>query len=80
MPKQMSTEYKSQWRRNSREADREAYRHHVNGGGKQHRLEVGFGQVFYRWLKKNDYPEGYQVLCHNCNLAKGFYGTCPHQR
>jgi Recombination endonuclease VII len=19
-----------------------------------------------------------QVLCHNCNLAKGFYGQCPH--
>ena len=31
----------------------------------------------YPWEK---YPPGYQVLCHNCNLAKGFYGSCPHQK
>lgn len=24
-------------------------------------------------------PPTYQVLCHNCNLAKGFYKVCPHQ-
>ncbi len=52
---------------------------HVNGGGGQHRKEVGGGARFYYWLKKNGYPDGYQVLCHNCNLAKGFYGECPHQ-
>lgn len=30
------------------------------------------------WLKKNDYPKGFQILCHNCNMSKGFYGYCPH--
>ncbi len=37
------------------------------------------GSVLYSWLKKQGYPPGFQVLCHNCNLAKGYYGACPHQ-
>ena len=32
----------------------------------------------YRWLKNHNYPEGFQVLCYNCNLPKGVYGVCPH--
>lgn len=36
---------------------------------------------FYVWLKKQGFPKDrYQLLCHNCNMAKAFYGTCPHQR
>ena len=36
------------------------------------------------WILKNNYlknlpKEYFQILCHNCNLAKGFYGTCPHE-
>jgi predicted restriction endonuclease len=52
---------------------------HINGGGCQHRKEIPGGNVC-AWLKKNNYPEGFQVLCHNCNMAKGFYGHCPHQK
>jgi hypothetical protein len=37
------------------------------------------GVRFYSWLRRNNYPEGYQVLCFNCNIAKGLYGVCPHQ-
>ena len=37
------------------------------------------GEQLYRYLKKNDFPEGYQVLCFNCNAAKGVFGVCPHQ-
>ncbi len=51
---------------------------HVNGGGNQHRKELGHGVHFDKWLIDNGYPEGFQVLCHNCNLAKGYYGYCPH--
>jgi hypothetical protein len=36
------------------------------------------GHALYKWLKKNDYPEGFQVLCFNCNLAKSMFGRCPH--
>lgn len=32
------------------------------------------------WLKNNDFPEGFQVLCHNCNTAKFQLGKCPHER
>jgi hypothetical protein len=53
---------------------------HVNGGGTEQRRTGMKGSIFYRWLKKEGYPRGYQVLCHNCNQAKGFYGECPHQR
>jgi hypothetical protein len=56
---------------------------HINGGGSEHRRAlrakgISAGAGFYKWLQKNDYPEGFQVLCHNCNMAKGFYGSCPH--
>lgn len=28
------------------------------------------GSTLYRWLRQHDYPEGFQVLCCNCNLKK----------
>lgn len=52
---------------------------HINGGGREHRRQLGQGATIYSWLKRNDYPIGYQVLCYNCNCAKGFYGVCPHE-
>jgi hypothetical protein len=52
---------------------------HINGGGNKHRKEIGKGRRIYRWLKFNHYPTGFQVLCMNCNHAKGSYGICPHQ-
>lgn len=54
---------------------------HINGNGNKHRKEIGLerGQKMYHWLKKNNYPDGFQVLCCNCNTAKGLYGQCPHQ-
>lgn len=51
---------------------------HPNGGGTRHRLEVGNGDAFYRWLKRSGYPDGLRVLCANCNSALGRYGYCPH--
>lgn len=55
---------------------------HINGGGRQHREEIGAigGIALYRWLRKNNYPDGFQVLCFNCNCTKGRYGYCPHAR
>jgi NAD-dependent SIR2 family protein deacetylase len=54
---------------------------HVDGGGNKHRKELTKnGTTLYLWLNKNNYPKGYQVLCHNCNLAKGYYGECPHKK
>lgn len=55
---------------------------HINGGGNKHRKTItknGKGGNISHWLVKNDFPDGFQVLCHNCNMAKGFYGQCPHK-
>jgi len=52
---------------------------HINGGGRKHRKQIGSGgYALIHWLDKNNYPEGFQVLCHNCNAAKAHYGSCPH--
>jgi hypothetical protein len=54
---------------------------HINGGGSKHRksLRPADRREFYRYLKQLRYPPEYQVLCHNCNQARGLYGYCPHQ-
>ena len=36
------------------------------------------GKSFYKYLKENNYPEGYQVLCLSCNFVKEKYDKCPH--
>ena len=39
------------------------------------------GQAFYRRIKKAGFPSDlYRVLCHNCNMARGLYGYCPHEQ
>lgn len=43
---------------------------HINNGGTKHRKQTGSGTSFYRWLLKNNLPDGYQVLCMNCNALK----------
>ena len=53
---------------------------HVNNDGKEHRKEVGNQLNLYRWIIKNQFPDTLQILCFNCNLSKGFYGYCPHER
>ena len=32
------------------------------------------------WIIENNFPKGFQILCHNCNVAKGLYGECPHEK
>jgi len=53
---------------------------HINGGGKKHRSDEGIrGSSVIGWIIAHDYPDDLRVLCHNCNLAYGFYGSCPHR-
>jgi hypothetical protein len=52
---------------------------HINNDGAVHRKKIGKGNT-YKWLIANNYPPGFQVLCSNCNHAKGRYGYCPHER
>lgn len=56
---------------------------HTNGGGNEERRKlkakhISGGTKFYAYLKRNGYPSGYRVLCHNCNLSLGFFNYCPH--
>lgn len=55
---------------------------HVNGNGNNMRKNKIHpqGAGFYYWLVKNNYPKDFQILCHNCNMAKAFYGYCPHKQ
>ena len=60
--------------------------HHINGDGAEHRRELrggkgdsgGGGIKVYFWLKRNNYPPGFGVLCFNCNHAIHVLGYCPH--
>ena len=56
---------------------------HIEGNGRQHRQSVvsgGGSNAFYRWLITEGFPEGFRVLCHNCNVGRFVNGgTCPHE-
>ena len=54
---------------------------HIHGGGTKHRkLNHGGGKFTYRYLIKHNFPEGYRVLCFNCNSGRALNGgTCPHE-
>ena len=53
---------------------------HINGVTADQRKKEGLGTGFYCWLKKNNYPPGFQVLCFNCNLGRAINGgICPHK-
>jgi hypothetical protein len=57
---------------------------HVRNDGAKDRRENGnkaVGYALYRRLAALAKPDGrYQLNCHNCNGAKGYYGICPHKR
>jgi hypothetical protein len=56
---------------------------HIFGDGAEHRrtLDCAAGTNFYHYLIMNNFPDKdrLQVLCHNCNVAKGTGHLCPHQ-
>jgi hypothetical protein len=52
---------------------------HINGDGAKHRKDNNLGTGGPRlWsdCRKKGYPEGFQVLCSNCNGSKGTGKTC----
>ncbi len=55
---------------------------HINNDGAEMRRNKihGHGFQFYAWLRRNNYPVGFQVLCMNCQYGKlRNNGICPHQ-
>lgn len=52
---------------------------HINNDGKAHRDNMNEQQIA-RQIRREGYPKDkYQLLCMNCNHAKGHYGKCPHK-
>jgi hypothetical protein len=44
---------------------------HINGGGRKHSTKFKKKTAhIHLWLKNNGYPEGFQILCANCNYEK----------
>lgn len=44
---------------------------HINDDGAAHRKNSE-AKTIYNWLNKNNFPDGYQVLCYNCNCTKNY--------
>ena len=50
-------------------------------------VKLGYSSKFkggklHKFILDNNFPKGFQILCHNCNFAKGHSkdGKCPHER
>ena len=44
---------------------------HIDNNGSKHRkITKGGGERTYNWLIQNNLPDGFQVLCQNCNWLK----------
>lgn len=51
----------------------------INSKGNWTKVGPHSGAKLYRWLRNNNYPPYFQVLCSNCNLSKARYkGVCIH--
>jgi uncharacterized CHY-type Zn-finger protein len=51
---------------------------HIEGNGGKERKALN-GRLFTQYLIKEGFPDGYRVLCHNCNHSLGIHGYCPHK-
>ena len=54
---------------------------HIQNDGSNHRKEIGpSSRAIIYWLIQNDFPDGFQLLCSNCNQGKKRNGgICPHK-
>lgn len=52
---------------------------HLEPIGTKNRYEKGQNKI-YSYLRQHGYPEGFQILCFNCNCGRARNaGVCPHQ-
>lgn len=58
---------------------------HINNDGAEHRRSLSktgrkVTAGVWHWIKRNNYPPGFQVLCMNCNFSKfRNKGICAHK-
>jgi len=50
---------------------------HIKENGAEHRRQLKTSSI-YKWLKKNNYPKEFRVLCMSCNLCYYILGECIH--
>lgn len=55
---------------------------HIKRNGKEERRKLGSNNLsIYRKIILENYPEGYRVLCYNCNCGRERNnGVCPHKK
>jgi len=53
---------------------------HIEGRKKFGHKRGFSGSKLLKWIIDNHFPEGFQILCWNCNAAKGLFGNCPHRK
>lgn len=60
---------------------------HINNDGAEHRNELlatpgmkGYAFDTVGFILANNFPDYFQILCWNCNLAKAKHKVCPHER
>lgn len=60
---------------------------HKNRDGAEHRRQIlgdneaGGTYRMMLWIRKNNFPKTFQILCHNCNIGRERNnGVCPHKR
>lgn len=52
---------------------------HIKNDGNKHREQYNEQQI-YREARREGWPKDkYQLLCMNCNFAKGHFDECPHK-
>lgn len=56
-----------------------AFDHVNNDGYERRKAGEPYGSELPRWLKRHGWPKDFQLLCHNCNMAKSILGECPHE-
>lgn len=53
---------------------------HINGKASMNHSSDMKGKKLYSWLIRNNFPEGFQTLCWNCNSGSNANGgICPHK-
>lgn len=61
---------------------------HIMGGGNKHRAEIAnfkgekphCNSKVYNWIVRNGFPDGFRVLCFNCNWSVFLCnGICAHK-
>ena len=51
---------------------------HQDGSTQFTRRAVSGGHLYAELAKDTERRKGIVLSCHNCNMARAFYGICPH--